>query len=105
MKQVIGGEGPVKIEAPVVAGEALLAGSAEHSFLVPEGHALAILVLEGEGLLRRRDGGEHSLGGKDFVVARAQQATRITLTAGSEGVRIFAVQVPLVPDYHLMSEG
>ena len=47
MKQVIGGEGPVKIDAPVVAGEAFLAEGARHSFLVPEGQALAMFVIDG----------------------------------------------------------
>ncbi len=99
MKRIIGEGGPVKIAA---AAAVTFAPGAKHVFVVPDGEALAMMVVEGDGVLNESDGKEYDLRAREFVIVRARDSTRVEMEAGEAGARLFAVQVPLVPGYALV---
>ncbi len=102
--RVIGEGGPVEIAAPVSAGEVRLEMAAGYDFTIPRDHALAMACIEGGGELAAEEEEARRVAAPDFVVVRAGEPASVSLRAGAEGTRVFAVQVPLVPEYPLYSE-
>ena len=101
IKQVIGGDGPVLIDAPVQVEDIHLAPGASHSLRLPAHHALASVVVAGSG----RWGGDgletlQEVSARDFAVLKTGEEVDVTLCS-DDGLRVVNVITPLRVDYPL----
>lgn len=102
VKTVIGDRTPVSLVTPVKMFDVDLPAGKIFSHPLPAGHALAVLAVQGNGLVLHPQTEEKTAVQQyDFVVITADQTESAAFLANTENLRIVMVEVPQSVDYPL----
>ncbi len=107
IKSVIGEAGPVAIKTEAVMKEITLAPGHQFTWQLQENYSLAIVVIEGSGLIIDEvNGSKDSIKNKEFAVIHAKEYGQVFFRADQEEkLRLAIIQIPASVDYPLYGEG
>ena len=107
VKQVIGEGAPVTIEVEATMQDILIQPGHSYSKELPANRTLAMMVIEGKGLLVDEiSGTKHHLEPRYFAVVHAGEFGTVAVQAeAGRSLRIALIEVPAKVDYPLYKEG
>ncbi|UJF33540.1 pirin family protein [Paenibacillus hexagrammi] len=102
LKTVIGEGSPVHIQTEARMYDIQLDPGAKYSYPLSEGALVAFLAIRGSGEAVTGNDAAVPIAHKDFAVAKADASGEsLSLTAGEEGLRVVAIELPEKPGYPL----
>ncbi len=106
IKSVIGEGGPVSIKTEAVMKDITIASDHQFTWNLKENYSLAVVVIEGSGLIQdEANGRKDSVQKKDFAVVHAKADGTVSFKADPEkDFRLAVIEVPATVDYPLYGE-
>lgn len=106
IKSVIGESGPISLKAEAVMKDATIASGHQLLWDLKADRSLAVVVIDGEGLVVDEETGRKDrIGKKDFVRIHAQTESKVCFQATLEGaLRLAIIEAPATVNYPLYRE-
>ncbi len=97
IKTIIGEGSPVKLIAEARMWDIRIKPNSEYRFKIEKGKYFSSLCVEGEGIWENSE----AFVKREFTVIETEEASKVTINTGDDGVRIFVIEVPQKVDYLL----